>query len=116
MSSFATRAATALVVCAICCAGNRAQGWHHLGDVQNVETLKDGIILTAGTARVRITAVRDGIVRVRVAPNGKFPERFFLGSGSGAGSAGSFHRGGHEGSAHDCRRYSCSGKQEPAAD
>jgi alpha-glucosidase len=76
MASFATRVATALLFCAICCFGNRAQGWHHLGDVQDVETLKDGMILTAGTARVRITAVRDGIVRVRVAPNGKFPKDF----------------------------------------
>jgi alpha-glucosidase len=52
----------------------RAQGWQHIGDLQKVETLKDGMELTAGAAKVRITAVRDGIIRVRVAPTGKFPE------------------------------------------
>ena len=64
-----------LLFCAIACAGDRAQGWQHLANVQDVETSKAGD-LTAGTAKVRITAVRDGIVRVRVAPNGKFPEDF----------------------------------------
>jgi alpha-glucosidase len=76
MLVFATRAAAGLLFCAIVCAGDRAQGWHHLGNLQNVERLKDGMELTAGPAKVRITAVREGVVRVRVAPNGKFPEDF----------------------------------------
>jgi alpha-glucosidase len=51
-----------------------AQGWQHVGKVQRVEKLNDGVELTAGTAKVRITAFRDGIFRVRVAPNGTFPK------------------------------------------
>ena len=50
-----------------------AQGWQHLGKVQRVEKLKDGVELTAGTAKVRITAFRDGVFRVRLAPTVLFP-------------------------------------------
>ena len=53
-----------------------AQGWRHLGSVQRVERLKDGVELTAGTAKVRVTAFRDGVFRVRVAPNGTFPKDY----------------------------------------
>jgi alpha-glucosidase len=53
-----------------------AQGWQHLGNVQRIERLKDGVELTAGTAKVRVTAFRDGVFRVRVAPNGTFPKDF----------------------------------------
>jgi alpha-glucosidase len=76
MSAFAQRVVLGLLFCAMVCAGNSAQGWHHLGNVQHVEVLPDGVELTAGAAKVRITAFRDGIVRVRVAPQGKFPEEF----------------------------------------
>jgi alpha-glucosidase len=51
-----------------------AQGWQHLGKVQRVEKLKDGVELTAGAAKVRITVFRDGVFRVRLAPNGTFPK------------------------------------------
>ena len=51
-----------------------AEGWQHLGDVQYVETLTDGVELSAGRARVRVTAFREGIIRVRVAPQGSFPK------------------------------------------
>jgi len=51
-----------------------AQGWRHLGNVQRVEKLKDGVELTAGAAKVRITVFRDGVFRVRLAPNGTFPK------------------------------------------
>jgi len=53
-----------------------AQGWQHLGNVQRVESLKDGVELTADTAKVRVTAFHDGVFRVRVAPNGTFPKDF----------------------------------------
>src|SRR6202035_3052857 len=76
MSAFAQRAVLGLLFSATFCAANSAQGWHHLGNVQHVEVLPDGVELTAGVAKVRITAFRDGIVRVRVAPQGKFPEDF----------------------------------------
>jgi len=51
-----------------------AQGWQHVGKVQRVEKLKDGVELTAGAAKVRITAFRDGVFRVRLAPTGAFPK------------------------------------------
>src|SRR5467141_1767236 len=53
-----------------------AQGWQHLGNVQRVEKLKDGVELTAGAAKVRITVFRDGVFRVRLAPTGAFPKDF----------------------------------------
>ena len=49
-----------------------AQGWQHVGAVQKVEKLSDGVELTAGKAKVRVTVFRDGVFRVRVAPNGTF--------------------------------------------
>ena len=53
-----------------------AQGWQHIGKVTKVEKLPDGVELTAGKSKVRITAFREGIVRVRVAPTGVFPKDF----------------------------------------
>ena len=49
-----------------------AAGWHHIENLEHVERLPDGVELTAGASKVRITAFRDGIVRVRVAPRGTF--------------------------------------------
>ncbi|MGB7284019.1 MAG: TIM-barrel domain-containing protein [Candidatus Acidiferrum sp.] len=49
-------------------------GWQHIGNVQRVEKLKDGVELTAGSAKLRITAFRDGIVRIRLATDGSFPK------------------------------------------
>ena len=57
-------------------APSSAQGWQHIGNVQRVEKLPDGVELTAGTAHVRVTAFREGIFRVRLAPDGKFPRDF----------------------------------------
>ena len=76
MPAVAQRAATGLLLSTIACAGNSAQGWRHLGNVQHVEKLQNGVELTAGSAKVRITAFRDGVVRVRVAPKGAFPADF----------------------------------------
>src|ERR1700719_67421 len=53
-----------------------AQGWQHIGSVQKVEKLPDGVELTAGKAKVRVTVFRDGIFRVRVAQAGTFPKDF----------------------------------------
>ena len=47
-------------------------GWQHLGAVGRVERIPDGIELVAEPARVRITAFRDGVIRVRMATNGRF--------------------------------------------
>src|SRR5882724_9573789 len=53
-----------------------AQGWQHIGSVQKVEKLPDGVELTAGKAKVRVTAFREGVFRVRVAPTGTFAKDF----------------------------------------
>ena len=53
-----------------------AQGWQHVGNVQKVEKLPDGVELTAGKAKVRVTVFREGLFRVRVAPTGNFPKDF----------------------------------------
>ncbi|MGC1414826.1 MAG: glycoside hydrolase family 31 protein [Candidatus Acidiferrum sp.] len=53
-----------------------ATGWQHIGNVQRVEKLKDGVELTAGGAKLRINAFNDGVIRVRLAPQGTFPKDF----------------------------------------
>jgi len=76
MTGFARRIGIVLVALALWCGTTAAQGWQHLGKVQRVDKLKDGVELTAGAAKVRVTAFRDGIFRVRVAPSGTFPKDF----------------------------------------
>lgn len=51
-----------------------AQGWTSLGAVTNVETRPDGVEVSAGEAKVRVTAFADGVFRVRLAPHGGFPK------------------------------------------
>lgn len=63
-----------IVVLCFFCSSGRSQGWEHLGKVDSVEKLPDGVELVSGKAKVRITFVREGIVRIRVAPNGAFPK------------------------------------------
>src|ERR1700737_4611340 len=70
------RCAIGLFVCGVCSNSAPSQGWQHIGAVQRVEKLRDGIELTAGRAKVRITAFTDGVIRVRVAPQGTFPKDF----------------------------------------
>jgi alpha-glucosidase len=53
-----------------------ADGWQYLSSVQRVEKLKDGVELTSGKSRIRITQVHDGILRVRVARDGAFGKDF----------------------------------------
>jgi alpha-glucosidase len=53
-----------------------ATGWQHVGNVTGVQKLADGVELTAGEAKVLITAFREGIVRVRLAPHGTFGKDF----------------------------------------
>jgi alpha-glucosidase len=68
------RVMLALVVASLACGQIFAQGWQHIGDVQRVEKLPDGVQLTAGRAKVRITLFREGVARVRVAADGNFPK------------------------------------------
>jgi alpha-glucosidase len=65
-----------LLLCAASTCSAAATGWQHIGNVQRVERLKDGVELTAGSAKLRITAFRDGLIRVRLAPQGSFPKDF----------------------------------------
>src|SRR3989442_6041366 len=76
MRQFARRMGMGLLACALGSAATPAQGWQHIGNVQSVEKLKDGVELTAGKVKVRVTVFREGIFRVRVAPDGTFPKDF----------------------------------------
>ncbi len=68
----ARRAAAFLLLFALASAAASAQGWKAVGTVTDVQKLPDGVELTAGTAKVRITSFRDGVIRVRFAPDGGF--------------------------------------------
>jgi len=50
--------------------------WQHLGAVTHVEILADGVELQAGSAAVRVTAVTNSTIRLRLAPQGIFPSDF----------------------------------------
>ena len=50
-----------------------ATGWEHVEAVNSVVVLRDGVELQAGRARLRVVAIRDSVIRVRMAPNGVFP-------------------------------------------
>jgi alpha-glucosidase len=65
-----------ILLCGVTAGNAAAAGWQHIGDVQRVEKLPDGVELTAGSAKVRITAFRDGVIRVRLAPQGTFAKDF----------------------------------------
>ena len=76
MKGLARRVGIGLLACLFMCGIAPAQGWQHVGKIQRVEKRKDGVELTAGAAKVRVTVFRDGIFRVRVAPDGAFPKDF----------------------------------------
>jgi len=76
MSGQLRRIGIALALCFACTGSAVSQGWQHIGKVQRVDPLQDGVELTASAARVRITAFRDGVLRVRVAPDGAFGKDF----------------------------------------
>src|SRR5260370_23855594 len=76
MTGFARRIGIGLLASPLGSGIAAAQAWQHVGKVQRIEKLKDGVELTAGAAKVRVTVFRDGIFRVRVAPDGNFPKDF----------------------------------------
>src|SRR5882762_7870352 len=61
MTGLARRIGIGLLASALGCGIAVAQGWQHVGKVQRVEKLKDGVELIAGSAKVRVTVFRDGI-------------------------------------------------------
>jgi len=48
--------------------------WQPLGNVSGVQTLSNGVELTVGEGRLRITALSPNVVRLRYAARGTFPE------------------------------------------
>ena len=70
----ARRAAAYLLFFALTSVSVSAQGWKAVGAVTNVDMLTDGVELTAGPAKVRVTSFREGVIRVRFAPDGGFPK------------------------------------------
>src|SRR5690348_178152 len=76
MKGLAWRIGAGLLLCVLGGKVACAQGWQHVGSVQHVEKLKDGIELTAGAAKVRVTAFRNEIFRVRFTPNGTFAKDY----------------------------------------
>ena len=76
MPRLASWSGVTLLLCAISASSAAATGWQHIGNVQRVEKLKDGAELTAGSAKLRITVFRDGVIRIRLAPQGSFPKDF----------------------------------------
>ena len=56
-----------------------AAGWEHLGNVDRVQELKDGVELSAGKARIRVTFfLRRHRARTR-GPQWRFSQGLFLG-------------------------------------
>ncbi len=49
-----------------------ASGWQWVGAVNRVKTLPNGVELEAGPSKVRVLAVSESVIRVRLAPDGKF--------------------------------------------
>ena len=47
--------------------------WHPLGDITSVQKLDNGMELSAGAARVRITALSPAVVRLRYSQQASFP-------------------------------------------
>ena len=76
MSRLVRRCVWIALLCTVVPAGAAAQGWQHIAKVTKVEKLPDGVELTAGKSKVRITAFKEGIIRVRVAPTGVFAKDF----------------------------------------
>jgi alpha-glucosidase len=56
------------------CGSAAHAAWRSAATVTAVEALPDGVELTAGDTKVRLTVFRDGVFRVRVAPHGGFPK------------------------------------------
>jgi len=45
-----------------------AAGWQHIGGATGMQTVTEGVELTAGQATARVLAITDSVVRVRQQP------------------------------------------------
>jgi alpha-glucosidase len=61
-----------LVLLASCVSYGQTQ-WRSLGNVTGVQTLANGVELSAGSSRVRVTALSPNVVRLRYSMPGSFP-------------------------------------------
>ncbi len=71
---------TPLVLSFLLCSINLAavDGWQPVADVSNVQSIQQGIELTAGPVHVRVTAISPNVVRLRYAAKGEFsPDHSF---------------------------------------
>ena len=78
MTGFAQRIGIGLLASVLGSGFAAAQGWQHLGKVQRIEKLKDGVELTASEAKVRVTVFRDDDlhdVSVVLADSARLPGR-----------------------------------------
>ncbi len=69
------RRSALFLILAACLAQGTAYSatWQYVSDVARVERLHNGVELQAGSARIRVVAVNESVVRVRLAPDGMFP-------------------------------------------
>jgi alpha-glucosidase len=67
------RSCVLLVSCLSCAVFASDQPWQSIGSATQVRKLPSGVELRAGTSAVRVVAISDSVIRVRVAQNGIFP-------------------------------------------
>lgn len=60
------------VLALVAAAPASAAGWQHLGDADRVERTADGVVVTSGSAKLRVSVHADGVFRVQLAPDGRF--------------------------------------------
>src|SRR5262245_51992556 len=65
-------------------AADVATGWQHIGALTHVGTVPGGVEVEAGRARVRVLAISDSVIRVRLSPDGSFPPDFSWAVGDSA--------------------------------
>ncbi len=57
-------------------ASDFTSGWQHIGAMNRMKAMPNGVEVQAGRARVRVVSISDSVIRVRLAPDGTFPPDF----------------------------------------
>src|SRR5690242_18350863 len=62
------------ILCCVLYAANllASDGWQPIADLSSVQTLPQGVELSAGQAGVRVVAIAPNVIRLRYAPKGEF--------------------------------------------